>query len=112
MFRPFRIGVLITVLFLACFATTTPALASTAPHNALLPFSLPAVGNAPVVRVASDWTFFGCWHGSSTTPCLDVFRDPQGGLWICKACGTTGKPGPGKCRQTTQAELDRGLWCS
>ena len=112
MVRPLRFGLLLAVLSLTAIVTTTPALASRSTHGSLLPLRLPAVTNAPDVPVASNWTFFGCWHRYPTTPCLDVYRDPQGGLWICKACGTTGNPGPGKCRQTTQAELDRGTWCS
>ena len=111
MVQPFRFGVLLAALFLAGIAVTTPALASTATNASLLPFNLPAVGNAPVVQVASNWTFFGCWQPRSGT-CVDVYRDAQGGLWLCKACGTPGNPGPGKCRMTPQAELDRGLWCS
>ena len=75
---------------------------------ALLSFSLPVV--TPVA--AANWTFEGCWSPALGQPCADVFRDAQGDLWICKACGTTGKPSPGKCRRTSQAELDRGFWCS
>src|SRR5258705_5161939 len=80
-----------------------------APQAMLLTFTPPAY-NISGVPVASNWTFFGCWSARIGSPCLDVYRDPEGGLWICKACGTTGKPGPGKCRRTTQAELDRGVW--
>jgi hypothetical protein len=107
-----RFGVLLVALSFAGIAVTTPALASTTTSASLLLFNLPAVGNAPAVQVASNWTFMGCWTPRNGAPCSDVFRDPQGGLWICKACGTTGNPTPGKCRRTTQAELDRGLWCS
>ena len=82
------------------------------PQETLLKFTPPAYNIPSGVRVANNWTFMGCWTPRNGSPCLDVFRDPQGGLWICKACGTTGNPGPGKCRRTTQAELDRGLWCS
>src|SRR5881394_2477195 len=63
----------------------------------------------PAHAVAKNWTFQGCWSPRTGSPCLDVYSDPLGDLWICKACGTTGNPGPGKCRRTTQAELDSGL---
>jgi len=112
MFRPSRLAPIIAALFLGAFLTTSPVQASIATAPSLLTFTLPAVGAAPAVQVASNWTFMGCWAPSNFTPCSDVFRDPQGGLWICKACGTTGNPTPGKCRRTSQAELDRGFWCS
>lgn len=66
--------------------------------------------SAPVV--VADWTFSGCWTQFSSQPCRDVFVDQQGQHWICKACGTTGKPGPGKCNPIGQRTLDSGLWCS
>src|SRR5215204_1608008 len=31
---------------------------------------------------------------------------------VCKDCGTTGNPGPGKCSPISQATLNSGLWCS
>ena len=61
---------------------------------------------------AADWTFSGCWTRFSSQPCRDIFVDQQGQHWICKACGTTGKPGPGKCDPISQATLNSGLWCS
>jgi len=81
-------------------------------QTALLTFTPPAQSVGSEVPVAKNWTHLGCWTPRSGSPCVDVYRDPQGGLWICKACGTTGNPGPGKCRRTTQSELDSGLWCS
>jgi hypothetical protein len=60
----------------------------------------------------ADWAFSGCWTQFSSQPCRDVFVDQQGQHWICKACGTTGKPGPGKCNPISQATLNSGLWCS
>jgi hypothetical protein len=65
--------------------------------------------SAPVV---ADWTFSGCWTQFSSQPCRDVFVDQQGDHWICRQCGTTGKPGPGKCNPISQATLASGLWCS
>ena len=97
-------------------ALFAPARASasewTAPPS-LLVFRLPAstIGPPAPVPVAS-WAHAGCWTPRSGSGCLDVYSDGNGGLWICKACGTTGNPSKGKCRQTTQAELNSGLWCS
>jgi len=61
---------------------------------------------------ASDWTWEGCWTQFSAGQCRDVYRDQQGNYWICKACGTTGNPGPGKCSQISSATLATGFWCS
>ena len=61
---------------------------------------------------ASNWTFEGCWTQFSVGPCRDVYRDEQGNYWICKGCGTTGNPGPGKCSQISSATLATGFWCS
>ena len=74
-----------------------------------------AVPNTTTTVYASstaDWTFSGCWTQFSSQPCRDVFVDRDGQHWICKACGTTGKPGPGKCNPISQATLNSGLWCS
>ena len=64
------------------------------------------------VAPAADWTFSGCWTQFSSQPCRDIFVDQQGQHWICKACGTTGKPGPGKCNPISSTTLASGLWCS
>lgn len=64
------------------------------------------------VRPAANWTFEGCWTQFSAGPCRDIFRDQQGATWICRACGTTGNPGPGKCNPISQATLASGFWCS
>ena len=61
---------------------------------------------------AANWTFSGCWTQFSSQPCRDIFVDEQGNHWICRACGTTGKPGPGKCDPISEATLARGLWWS
>lgn len=61
---------------------------------------------------AANWTFSGCWTQFSSQPCRDIFVDEQGGHWICKQCGQTGKPGPGKCNPISSATLASGLWCS
>src|ERR1051326_2464643 len=49
----------------------------------------------------TTFTFEGCWTMYQTGPCKDVFRDDQGNYWICKDCGTTGNPTPGKCFMTS-----------
>ena len=60
----------------------------------------------------AKWTFEGCWTQFASGPCRDVFRDDQGNYYICKDCGTTGNPGPGKCNPISQATLASGFWCS
>ena len=64
------------------------------------------------VRPAANWTFQGCWTQFSAGTCRDVFRDQQGNSWICRECGSTGNPGPGKCNQISSATLASGFWCS
>lgn len=70
-----------------------------------------AAGNSAETTKA-NWTFEGCWTQFSAGPCRDVFRDQQGQAWICRLCGTTGNPGPGKCNPISQATLNSGFWCS
>ena len=60
----------------------------------------------------ANWTFSGCWTQFSSQPCRDIFVDQEGNHWICKQCGTTGKPGPGKCNPISSTTLASGLWCS
>ncbi len=67
------------------------------------------VSAAPTV---ANWTFSGCWTQFSSQPCRDIFVDQAGQHYICKECGTTGKPGPGKCNPISQSTLASGLWCS
>jgi len=67
---------------------------------------------ASPVQPAANWAFEGCWTQFSAGPCRDVFRDQQGNYWICRDCGSTGNPGPGKCNQISEATLARGFWCS
>jgi len=69
-------------------------------------------GVAQPTQPAATWTFSGCWTQFSGRPCRDIYRDKDGNAWICKDCGTTGNPGPGKCNPISQATLDSGLWCS
>lgn len=84
---------------------------------ALLPFHLAvcqvAPSPIPSPTPVASWTLLGCWKSRPwLTTCYDVFRDDTGTLYVCRVCGTTGNPSKGKCRQTTQAELDGGTWCS
>ena len=74
-------------------------------------FLAPGVAQ-PSAPPASNWTFEGCWTQFSAGPCRDVFRDQQGNFWICRECGTTGNPSPGKCSPISQATLASGFWCS
>ena len=104
--------VLAALLLVISTASAAPASAKVTVSGSLLVFELPVSVTTSDVQVASNWTFMGCWQPNTSTRCADVFRDPQGQLWVCKACGSTGNPTPGKCRRTSQAELDRGLWCS
>jgi hypothetical protein len=67
---------------------------------------------ASSIRSAANWTFEGCWTQFPAGTCRDVFRDNQGNFWICKECGTTGNPSPGKCSPISQATLASGFWCS
>ena len=60
----------------------------------------------------ANWTFEGCWTQFPAGPCRDIFVDNQGQHYICRACGTTGNPGPGKCNPISQATLASGFWCS
>ena len=87
--------VILSVLFLA------PGLAQSSGSN-------PAMRNA----LPPKWTFEGCWTRFSSGPCRDIYHDDQGNHFICKECGTTGNPGPGKCDPISQATLASGLWCS
>ena len=69
-------------------------------------------GEAQPTSPPANWTFSGCWTQFSGRPCRDIYRDQQGNSYICKDCGTTGNPGPGKCNPISQATLNSGLWCS
>ena len=63
-----------------------------------------------LVLAAANWTFTGCIQLGST--CYDVYSDQNGALWVCRACGTTNHPGPGKCRKLTPYEIANSRWCS
>lgn len=95
--RRIQLSAVVVVLFIL-FLASVVAQPTTAKHSS--------------VRPAANWTFEGCWTQFSAGPCRDVFRDQQGSFWICRACGTTGNPGPGKCNPISQATLASGFWCS
>jgi len=67
---------------------------------------------APSATGGNQFTFEGCWTQFVQGPCRDVFRDQNGGYWICRDCGTTGNPTPGKCTPISSATLASGFWCS
>ncbi len=78
-------------------------------------FLAPGVGQSTKyasAAPAASWTFEGCWTQFSAGPCRDIFRDQHGDFWICRACGTTGNPSPGKCNPISPATLASGFWCS
>jgi hypothetical protein len=96
------LAVIFSTLFLGSGLTQSATRPSVAPDTAAAKAS-----SAP-----ANWTFEGCWTQFASGPCRDVFRDQQGGYWICRDCGTTGNPGPGKCNPISQATLASGFWCS
>jgi hypothetical protein len=101
------VAVVLSALFLAS-GVAQPAGTSAAPgHEATTTAAAPAKA-AP----AANWTHQGCWTQFSAGTCRDIFRDAQGDYWICRACGTTGNPGPGKCSRISQQTLATGFWCS
>lgn len=71
-----------------------------------------AITKEASARSTANWIFEGCWTQFAQGPCRDVFRDDQGNYWICRDCGTTGNPTPGKCSPISPATLARGFWCS
>jgi hypothetical protein len=105
--RRIQISAVAVVLFTFFFASSE---AQPAGRDAAVP-SAATMKNSSVAP-AANWTFSGCWTQFSSQPCRDVFVDQEGNHWICRACGTTGKPGPGKCNPISQATLASGLWCS
>lgn len=102
--RRLQISAIAAVLF-----TLTLSFSMTRPTSGA---AIPSGATTPPVERAANWTFEGCWTQFSAGPCRDVYRDQQGSFWICRACGTTGNPGPGKCNPISQATLSTGFWCS
>ena len=96
--RRLRLSILVGVLS-ACFLTP----GATRPAGT----AAPAAAAAP-----ANWTFSGCWTQFSAGQCRDIYVDAQGGHWICRDCGTTRNPGPGKCNPISSNTLASGFWCS
>ena len=105
--RRIQISIIAVVFFTFFLASSVVQPAS---GDAVVPSV--AITKNSSVTAASNWTFSGCWTQFSSQPCRDIFVDQQGQHWICKECGNTGKPGPGKCNPISQATLASGLWCS
>ena len=118
MARSILCTLLVGFAILALAPSSALASESESVRPALLPFHLPGFSVAhpssvPKATPVATWAYLGCWKSRPwVTTCYDVFRDDTGTLYICKACGTTGSPNKGKCRSTTQSELDSGTWCS
>jgi len=63
-------------------------------------------------QAASGWYLEGCW--SPYPNCVgakDVYVDPAGNHWECRACGTTTNPSPSTCYQASGLH-QIGYWCS
>lgn len=101
--RLFAVVVILSVCLLAVGATQ-PAANSAAPGG--------ATTAAAAVKAAQGWVFEGCWTYWPAGPCRDVYRDSQGGYWLCRACGTTGTPSNKVCSRTSIQTLNVGYWCS
>lgn len=93
-----KIQILVNAVVLCMFVLASSPSATTTKNSSVAP--------------AANWTFSGCWTQFSSQPCRDIFVDQQGQHYICRECGTTGKPGPGKCNPISNATLASGLWCS
>jgi hypothetical protein len=105
--RRIQLAAVAVVLFTFFLASSV---AQPTDRNAVVPsgaITIEASAPAP-----ANWTFSGCWTPFSSQPCRDIFVDQQGQHYICRECGTTGKPGPGKCNPISSATLVSGLWCS
>ena len=105
--RRIQISAVAVVLF-TCFLASS--VAQPTDREAVVPSAATTKNSS--APPAANWTFSGCWTQFSSQPCRDIFVDEQGNHWICKQCGTTGKPGPGKCNPISNATLASGLWCS
>jgi hypothetical protein len=99
--RRIQLSTVAIVLFTCFFAS-----------GAAQPTRSRATTKASAAPTVANWTFSGCWTQFSSQPCRDIFVDQAGQHYICKECGTTGKPGPGKCNPISQSTLASGLWCS
>ena len=105
-FRRIQISVVTVVLFTFFLASSVAQPAGG--EGAIPSATITKNSSAP----PANWTFSGCWTQFSSQPCRDIFVDPQGNHFICRECGTTGKPVPGKCNPISERTLASGLWCS
>jgi hypothetical protein len=102
------VAVVLSALFIAS-GVVQPVGKSAAPAREGATVSAANAKASPAVR-AANWTFWGCWTQFSAGTCRDIFRDQQGNYWICRACGTTGNPGSGKCSQISQQRARIQRW--
>jgi hypothetical protein len=105
--RRIQFSVVAFVLFTVFFATSVaqPARHSAVARNGTITIDAAA-------QPAADLIFEGCWTQFPAGPCRDIYRDQQFNYFICRACGTTGNPTPGKCSPISQTTLASGFWCS
>ena len=101
-----QFSVVALVLFVLLFASVVAQ-----------PAGRKAVAGAAKVKASAttttvDWVFEGCWTQYVSGPCRDVYHDAKGNYYICRDCGTTGTPTPGKCSPISSVTLSRGFWCS
>jgi hypothetical protein len=101
------VAVVLSALFLAS-GVAQPVGTSAAPGREPAAAVVAPAKAAP----AANWTWQGCWTQFSAGTCRDIYRDQQGGYWICRECGSTGTPGSGKCSQISSQTLSTGYWCS
>lgn len=60
---------------------------------------------------AHDRTYLGCWSPyPNCAGASDIYRDTEGRLWDCGACGTF-KPHSSYCRQVGTSIYTIGYWC-
>lgn len=112
--RRIQLSAVAVVLFTLFFVSgvTQPTGVAQPTDRRAAPRSTTTSKTSSAALPAASWTFEGCWTQFSAGPCRDIFRDQQGNTWICRACGTTGNPSPGKCNPISQATLASGFWCS
>jgi hypothetical protein len=98
------------VLFIALGAAQPSGLSAAARPD--VPSKVMSAAASPAAPLVANWVHWGCWTQFSAGTCRDIYRDPQGDYWICRACGTTGSPGPSKCSRISPQTLQTGFWCS
>jgi len=109
------VAVALTAVAVSAFGASDPGPAASTACAAVTPEAELAALELGLDEVdspiaAANWTHYGCISLGGN--CYDVFQDPNGNLWVCKACSTTKNPGPGKCRRLTAYEIEHALWCA